>query len=283
VNFSASNGARFDDLVLDWGAHRRPEDGMCVMEAVSYLAGEPFGDRPPRGSRVVGAFLRRWNDDLGDADRQVLKRYIPRLLDSTPGHENEQAWLTSDWLVRELAPAFLRLADLGDHADTLEGLPPLTGREQAEAALPSVRAAQAAADEASVLLRPGGREAGRAPVTLASHAAAWAIAWEAARSAGWSAAGRAMWALADNGGDPPWTTVGDAARIGAWDAARKTAWDAASPAAHGAPPEENGDAAWVAARDATRAVFRPAVEALRGRALALVDRLLLLEADARSG
>jgi hypothetical protein len=92
-----------------------------------------------------------------------------------------------------------------------------------------------------------------------------------------------MWALADNGGDPPWTTVGDAARIGAWDAARKTAWDAASPAARGAPLEETGDAAWVAARDATRAVFRPAVEALRGRALALVDRLLLLEADARSG
>jgi hypothetical protein len=32
------------------GSHTSAEDGMCVMEAVAYVAGEPFSDHP-RASR----------------------------------------------------------------------------------------------------------------------------------------------------------------------------------------------------------------------------------------
>ena len=265
--------ADVDELVLDWGAHRRPQDGMCVMEAVSFLAGEPFSDHPERVSRVVGAFLRRWNDELGDAERQALKRYLPPLAGTGAGDEEKQAWLAADWLVRELAPAFLRLVALGEHAGALEALPALTGPEQADTALPKVREGQSAAAEAAASVRPAGRDAQRDPVT----SAAWATAWEAARAAGWSAAGSAMWAVVDDAGaDPAWTRVGDAARVAAWDACRAAAWSAASEAATSAPTDATGDAVWAAARDAARTALRPAVEPLRASAFALLDRMLVV-------
>ncbi len=44
-----------DALVLAEGAHDNPDDGMCVMEAVAYIAGEPFSVRSrPRGPHVEG-------------------------------------------------------------------------------------------------------------------------------------------------------------------------------------------------------------------------------------
>jgi hypothetical protein len=54
------------------GAHRSPADGACVMEVVSMLAGERFGDRPQTACPVIGAFLRAYNDITGDAQRQDL-------------------------------------------------------------------------------------------------------------------------------------------------------------------------------------------------------------------
>jgi hypothetical protein len=54
------------------GAHRSPADGACVMEVVSMLAGERFSDRPQTACPVIGAFLRAYNDIVGDAPRQEL-------------------------------------------------------------------------------------------------------------------------------------------------------------------------------------------------------------------
>jgi hypothetical protein len=54
------------------GAHRSPADGACVMELVSMLAGERFTDRPQTACPVIGAFLRAYNDVVGDASRQDL-------------------------------------------------------------------------------------------------------------------------------------------------------------------------------------------------------------------
>lgn len=57
-------------LVLKHGSHRSLEEGACVMEAVSYLAGEPWSDRPECVCPVIGQFLRSWNDSLSnDGDR----------------------------------------------------------------------------------------------------------------------------------------------------------------------------------------------------------------------
>jgi len=91
-----------DTLVLDADSHDPGSDRMCVMEAVAMLAGEEWSDHPQCASPVIGAFLRSWNDSLPDADRQQLKQYIPRLINSrgTDDQEVERSWLATDWLVR---------------------------------------------------------------------------------------------------------------------------------------------------------------------------------------
>ncbi len=50
-----------ETLVLKHGSHATPEDGMCILEAVAWVAGEEHSDRPKCASRVVSAFMRSWN------------------------------------------------------------------------------------------------------------------------------------------------------------------------------------------------------------------------------
>lgn len=57
------------------GAHFSLDDGLCVMEAVAYVAGEPWSDHPKCACPVLGAFMRAWNDGLPtDEDRTRLLR-----------------------------------------------------------------------------------------------------------------------------------------------------------------------------------------------------------------
>lgn len=63
-------------------------------------------------------------------DRQMLKPLIPRLVGTKASKavEEKRAGMATDWLARECAPAFLRLAGLTDHAEALEGLTALVER-----------------------------------------------------------------------------------------------------------------------------------------------------------
>src|SRR5690349_9187676 len=121
------------------------------MEAVAYVAGGPWSDHPECASPVIGAFLRSWNDSLGDEDRQMLKPLIPRLVGTKASAkiEEKRAWLATDWLARECAPAFLRLAGLTEHAEALEGLAALTTSKRAAKAQPALAAARDAARAAA--------------------------------------------------------------------------------------------------------------------------------------
>jgi hypothetical protein len=67
---------------LTRGMHHRPEDGVCVMELVSMLAGEPFSDEPGCACPVLAAVLRASNDRFDDAARQRLYRYAAAAVDS---------------------------------------------------------------------------------------------------------------------------------------------------------------------------------------------------------
>ena len=239
-----------DHISLGAGCHQPPDPtpvdgGLCVMEAVAWVAGEPWSDHPKCASPVVGAFLRSWNDTLNDDDRQNLKQYIPRLVGSagTPELEERRAWMALDWLVRTYTPAWLRLAGLTGQADTLAGLPEF--RKGMD--VPSIRSTIEA-------VRADARAAG-----AAAWAAAGAAAWDAARAAARDAARDAAWAAA-----------GAAAGDAAWDAARDAARDAAGAAARDAAR----DAARAAARDAARAAVRPTVVELQQSAHGLVDRML---------
>jgi hypothetical protein len=197
-----------EELHLGRGSHDPPTNGLeaaCVMEAVAYVAGERFSDHPACASPIITAFLISWNDSMDDEDRQMLKPYIPRLVGTrtTKKDEEVRAWMLTDWLARECAPAWLRLAGLKEQVEALEALAPLKSATSARKAQPTLDAARK------------------------DSAAAWAAAWAAAGAA----AGAAARAAAR---DAAWAAAGAAAGAAARDAARAAARDAARAAARAA-------------------------------------------------
>jgi hypothetical protein len=110
-----------NDLYLSVGVHPTPAHGVCVMEAASVVAGEPWTDRPQCTSPAISRFLRRWNDTLPYRPRQALKRYICPVVGTrtTAADELERLALVTDWLVRVYTPAWLGLAGLAAAAATL--------------------------------------------------------------------------------------------------------------------------------------------------------------------
>ncbi len=69
-----------EEIVLSTGSHNSAEAGMCLMEAVAYIAREPFSDHPACACPTLGVFGRAWNDALDESTRQRLKAYIPRMI-----------------------------------------------------------------------------------------------------------------------------------------------------------------------------------------------------------
>jgi hypothetical protein len=76
---------------LSRGRHARPEDGACVVELASMLAGEAFTDRPRNVSPVVAAFLRGYNDGVGDRRRQDLYPLAAEIVGSRAAADVEEA------------------------------------------------------------------------------------------------------------------------------------------------------------------------------------------------
>src|SRR5579862_3687990 len=103
-----------ETLVLKRGSHGASSGEMCVMEAVAYVAGEPWTDSPQCASPVIAAFLRSYNDSVDDEVRQTLKPFIPRLVGTrgSDALEERRSLAAADWLVRTHTPAWLRLAGL---------------------------------------------------------------------------------------------------------------------------------------------------------------------------
>ena len=138
---------------LSAGAHEHVDEGACFMEAVSYVAGEPWSDTPACACPVLGAFMRAWNDDLPEADRDRLLRPLVRRLvgsRSTPEVEARRSWLAMDWLVRTHAPAWLQLVPaLVPHADVLTDLSPIMDAQTATAHQSTFNAARDATEDAA--------------------------------------------------------------------------------------------------------------------------------------
>ena len=205
-----------ESLKLGHGSHPAPSNGLveaCVMEAVSYVAGEPWSAAPECASPVITAFLVSWNDSLPDEDRQMLKPYIPRIVGTRTSKKDEEtrAWMMTDWLARECAPAWLRLAGLTGQAEALEALGPLTSAAKARKAQPTLD--QAKTDSAAA--------------SAAAGNAAWAASWDASGAAAWAAS---------------WDASGAAAWAASWAAAGAAAWDAAGAAAGAAASAAAGAA-----------------------------------------
>ena len=63
---------------LSRGRHQGPDQGACVMELASMLAGEPFSDHPGSACPVIGAFLRAYNDGLPTTAARTSTSTPPR-------------------------------------------------------------------------------------------------------------------------------------------------------------------------------------------------------------
>lgn len=75
------------------GRHRDARSGACVMELVSMLAGETFGDRPLTACPVIASFLRAYNDGCRSKRRQDLYGLASLAVGTRAGREVEQARL----------------------------------------------------------------------------------------------------------------------------------------------------------------------------------------------
>jgi len=73
------------NFVLKYGSHNTPDAGMCLMEAVAFVAGEPHSDSPRRASPELAAIGRSLNDRYTDDERQLLAPLIPRLVGTQGG------------------------------------------------------------------------------------------------------------------------------------------------------------------------------------------------------
>ncbi len=67
-------------IKLSKGRHSSPDQGACVMELASMLAGEKFSDHPQSVSRPIAAFLRGYNDMVDDDRRQDLYAYASKVV-----------------------------------------------------------------------------------------------------------------------------------------------------------------------------------------------------------
>lgn len=243
------------DLTLAKGAHNTPDNGMCLLEAAAYISGERHSDHPACVSPVIATFGRKWNDDLPDDDRQrLLMPLLPLLLDTASTEEVEEArvWMVTDWMVRECAPAWLRLAGLVEQADELESLP---------------------------VMSPESASAGLSVIDRAHTdvAAAWSAAWDASLDVSWSVARDISWDATRAAAVAAASVTQDVVSVDAWAAAVAAAEAAAvvtASAAAGAAAGE--DAAWDDARSAAWDALAPTVTAMQESAVALVERMCAL-------
>jgi hypothetical protein len=218
-----------DDAPLDAGRADGPaarsDAGQPARDGAAHVAGTENVGPPARGSPIARAFLHDWSGRLPDSKPRTRDRLMASLAplveaatDSDAG-ERRRFWMLIDWLVRQFAPAWLRLAKLDAEADALMSLEEIDSPERAGSAIGTVVSAKA-----------------RATVSRAStNAAAEQVRGAEADKLGWVQLYDDIWARDSTEAAAPALAAGavcvahlasvDAADADAWDAGVK-AWDA---------------------------------------------------------
>jgi hypothetical protein len=131
---------------LFYGSHE-PDGEMCVMEAVAYVAGEPWSDHPSCACPVLTSYCVTLNDRMPDEQLQRLLPYVVRLVGTRATSEVElkRAYVAADFAVRVFAPMALDAVGLNQEATHLRSLPKIHDQ-------PSARAAAKAADQSLLCL-----------------------------------------------------------------------------------------------------------------------------------
>ncbi len=115
----------FQTVRLSRGKHPSPQEGACVMELASMLAGRTFSDSVACVDPAIGGFLRGYNDHLSDELRQDLYRYAARVLDTRGDAElaSRRAAMCRTWAHRARSLRTRRLVLLrGTHVRVLWSL-----------------------------------------------------------------------------------------------------------------------------------------------------------------
>jgi hypothetical protein len=175
-----------ENLTLLGGKHS-PDHAFCVMEAVAYVAGEPWSDHPKCADPVLTGYCIALNDRWDDARRQALKPYIPRLVGTAGSRELsiQRAWILADAAIRSFVPMALDCAGLTAEATKLRALGevvPLTVGV-ARKAVQEARNAADAADAAYAAYAAYAADAAAAGAADAAYAAYAAYAADAAAAA----------------------------------------------------------------------------------------------------
>lgn len=113
--------SRLADITLSYGGRQYTKDGICAMEVVSCIAGEPFSAHPNCACPMVSTFMIGFNDSLtSNKDRDLwLKPLIPYIIDSKVllenGHEDmdvqiKRAIIAGDFVLRKFVPFTLDMA-----------------------------------------------------------------------------------------------------------------------------------------------------------------------------
>jgi hypothetical protein len=185
--------------LLTAGAHKSIDAGACVMEAVAYVAGEPWSDHPQCACPVPASFARSLNDRAWPTDQDrtdALGPLVPLLVGTrNVALESKRRWLFADAAVRQFAPLALERR-WPNYAAKLRALPPVTANNWREAravcweakadaadayavayaadavAYAAAYAAEAAADDAAATATDAAAAAAAAAVAAAADAAA---------------------------------------------------------------------------------------------------------------
>lgn len=160
-----------DAVVLAGGPHGRRVDGVSLLEAAAWWAGERHTDAPACVSPLVATFARSWAGALDDGARQQLKTRIPALAATAAGADGPRLLLAVDWLVRDALPAFLTAAGLTAAAQALSGAAAVDGWASAVRLEPACARAAAAA-HAELQAAWSGRGDSSAPAAAARACAA---------------------------------------------------------------------------------------------------------------
>lgn len=190
-------------LTLAAGPHASPDQGLCALEAVAYLAGEPHSDQPACASPSIAAFVRTLSDGLPQAERDgLILPLLPRLVGTLGSEalERRRIAMVADWLVRSHVPAWFRLAKLNVEADELADLAELTDVSDLTSLCDHLKRARKRAAVANLTLRQTG-SAVRATAWDATQQAALITVRDALEeagppilAAGWDAAYAAAYA-----------------------------------------------------------------------------------------
>lgn len=92
-------------LPLTLGASPHPSRGACAMDAISWLVYGRLGDKPACVCPIIADYVRAMNDSLNDVDRQKLRCYLARLIDTVePSTEHQRALFLFHHAIRVMLP-----------------------------------------------------------------------------------------------------------------------------------------------------------------------------------